>query len=47
MLNLPKQQNKADKAQSLLLMQAIQQTPANGAIVASKDGKRYLRVKPC
>ena len=39
------QQNKADKAQSLLLMQAIQQGMPQGAIVASKDGKQYLRIK--
>lgn len=39
-----KPQNKADKAQCLLLMQAIQQSPSNGAI-ASKDGKRYIRSK--
>lgn len=45
MLNPSKQQSKADKQQSLLLMQAIQQGLPQGAIVASKDGKRYLRVK--
>lgn len=39
------QSSKADKQQSLLLMQAIQQGLSQGAIVASKDGKRYLRVK--
>ena len=39
-----KPQSKADKAQCLLLMQAIQQTPSNGAI-APKDGKQYLRSK--
>ena len=39
-----KPQNKADKAQCLLLMQAIQQTHSSGAI-ASKDGKLYLRRK--
>lgn len=44
-MKTPKPQSKADKAQSLLLMQAIQQTASNGAIVASKDGKRYLRSK--
>lgn len=38
------QQTKADKAQCLLLMQAIQQTASNGN-VASKDGKQYLRGK--
>jgi hypothetical protein len=47
-MKTPKPQSKADKAQSLLLMQAIQQTnslhSSNGAI-ASKDGKRYLRSK--
>lgn len=45
MLNTPKQQSKADKQQSLLLMQAIQQGLSQGAIVASKDGKQYLRIK--
>jgi hypothetical protein len=45
-MKTPKPQSKADKAQSLLLMQAIQQGPSQGAIVASKDGKRYLRSKP-
>jgi hypothetical protein len=43
-MKTPKPQSKADKAQCLLLMQAIQQTPSNGAI-ASKDGKRYIRSK--
>ncbi len=45
---MPKQASKAqakpDKAQCLLLWQALQETPSNGAI-ASKDGKRYLRSK--
>lgn len=40
-----KAQNKPDKQQCLLLMQALQQTTSNGT-VASKDGKRYLRSKP-
>jgi hypothetical protein len=44
-MKTPKPQSKADKAQSLLLMQAIQQCLTIGAIVASKDGKRYLRWK--
>lgn len=39
-----KQQSKADKAQSLLFWNALQELPNNGAI-ASKDGKRYLRRK--
>ena len=37
-------QNKADKAQTLLLMQALQETQQK-PVVASKDGKRYLRIK--
>ena len=41
----PKQQSKADRQRSLLLMQAIQQGEHRGTIVASKDGKQYLRIK--
>lgn len=45
MKNPSKPQNKADKAQSLLFLSALQELPNSGA-VASKDGKRYLRSKP-
>jgi len=37
-------QNKADKAQTMLFMQALQETQQK-PVIASKDGKRYLRVK--
>ena len=37
-------QTKANKQQCLLLWQALQEIPSNG-VIASKDGKRYLRSK--
>jgi len=37
-------QSKADKAQTLLLMQALQETQQK-PVIASKDGKRYLKLK--
>jgi hypothetical protein len=37
-----KAQSKPDKAQCLLLWQALQETTPQGTI-SSKDGKRYLR----
>ena len=39
-----KAQSKPDKQQCLLLWQALQETPSQG-VIASKDGKRYLRSK--
>jgi len=45
MLKKPsKAQSKPDKAQCLLLMQALQETPSNG-VIASRDGKQYFRSK--
>lgn len=37
-------QSKPDKAQCQLLWQALQETPPHG-VIASKDGKQYLRSK--
>lgn len=39
-----KAQNKADRDQCRLLWAEIQKTPSQG-VIASKDGKRYLRSK--